>query len=227
VCECLHKFVFAYYPYFAFFVFIIGSIARYNYDQYSWNASSTQLLASKGMWIGNNLFHIGIILLFFGHFIGLLMPTELYTKWITCSQKQVLAMTFGGMFGGLCFIGMSILIYRHLFDVRVRAISSIMDSFILFLLYIQLILGLLTIVISTKHLDGYSMVLLSHWVQYIVTFQPGAADFLVGQHWLFKLHLFLGITIFLVFPFTRLVHIWSVPIGYLLRNGYQIVRKLG
>lgn len=91
-------------------------------------------------------------------------------------------------------------------------------------LYAQLLLGLLTIPFSAAHLDGSMMLVLSDWAQRIVTFRPGAAELIASVPWVYKAHLFLGLTVFLVFPFTRLVHIWSAPVWYLGRR-YQIVRK--
>ena len=99
-----------------------------------------------------------------------------------------------------------------------------MDIFILLLIGVQLILGLLTLPISIYHSDGSNMVLLSEWAQRIVTFRSGAADQISNIGIIFKLHLFLGMTIFLVFPFSRLVHVWSVPLGYIARP-YQVVRR--
>lgn len=226
--DYIHQFLFGYYPYICLAVFIIGSALRYDRDQYSWKADSSQLLRKKGMGLGSNLFHIGIILLFFGHLVGLLTPHEVYHHFMTAESKQLMAMVAGGIFGTICFIGMTILLKRRLFDDRIRATSKPSDIMILILLYIQLILGLLTLPFSAQHPDGSSMIALANWAQYIVTFRSGAADFIVNEALVFKLHLFLGTTIFLIFPFTRLVHIFSgvsAPLKYLFRSGYQIVRK--
>lgn len=228
--DYIHQFLFGYYPYICLAVFIIGSALRYDRDQYSWKADSSQLLRKKGMGLGSNLFHIGIILLFFGHLVGLLTPHEVYHHFMTAESKQLMAMVAGGIFGTICFIGMTILLKRRLFDDRIRSTSKPSDIMILILLYIQLILGLLTLPFSAQHLDGSSMIALANWAQYIVTFRSGAADFIVSEALVFKLHLFLGTTIFLIFPFTRLVHIFSgvsAPLKYLFRSGYQIVRKRG
>jgi len=200
-------------------------LLRYDRDQYTWKASSSQLLSKKDMRLGSNLFHIGIIMLFFGHLIGLLTPQWAYHFVMSAGTKQVMAMTAGGIFGVTCLIGMILLIRRRLSDPRIRATSEFTDLPILLLLFVQLLLGLLTIPFSAQHLDGSSMIALANWAQHVVTFQGGAAGFIVGESWVFKLHIFLGLTIFLVFPFTRLVHIWSVPVQYLTRSGYQIVRK--
>ena len=182
------------------------------------------------MRIGNNLFHIGIILLFFGHLVGLLMPHELYHHFITPAQKVRLAMIAGGIFGGMCFIGMTMLLWRRLFDPRIRATSKPSDIMLLLILYVQLILGLISIYYSMDHLDGSSMMILAEWSQRIVTFRSGAAELVTHEAWVFKWHLVLGMTIFLIFPFTRMVHVFSgvaAPFKYLFRSGYQIVRKRG
>ncbi len=211
--DYLHQFFFVYYPYICLVVFVIGSALRYDRDQYSWKADSSQLLRKKGIRIGNNLFHVGIILLLFGHLFGLLTPQEIYHHFMEAGTKQMIAMVAGGIFGILCFIGMTILLVRRLFDPRIRATSKPSDIMILLVLYIQLVTGLITIPFSAQH---------------IVTFRSGAADFIMGEAIIFKLHLVLGATIFLLFPFTRLVHIFSgvaAPVKYILRSGYQIVRK--
>lgn len=187
--EQLNYILFGLYPYIALVVFVVGSIARFKYSQYTWRSSSSQLLRNKGMRIGNNLFHIGIILLFFGHFIGMLTPESIYHIFITSAQKQLLAMIAGGIFGTITFIGMSMLVYRRLFDDRIRANSSFSDIAILLLLYVQLILGLMTIAFSTQHLDGHNMVMLANWAQHIVTLRPGAEHFILDQGIVFKAHI--------------------------------------
>ncbi|MDD5322812.1 MAG: respiratory nitrate reductase subunit gamma [Methylococcales bacterium] len=221
----LNTLLFGYYPYVAMSVFIIGSVARYDRDQYTWRTGSSQLLRAKELRLGSNLFHIGILLLFVGHFVGLLTPPEIYHGLgLSTSAKQILAVVAGGIFGGICAKGIYLLIRRRLTDARIRATSSRMDIFILLLIGVQLMLGLLTLPISLYHSDGSNMLLLSEWAQRIVTFRSGAADQISNIGTLFKLHLFLGMTIFLVFPFSRLVHVWSVPLGYIARP-YQVVRR--
>jgi nitrate reductase gamma subunit len=221
----LNQFFFGYFPYIALGIFVVGSALRYDRDQYSWKADSSQLLSKKGMRVGSNLFHIGIIFLFFGHFFGLLTPEWVYHPFMTPGFKQVMAMTAGGIFGTLCLIGLVMLLQRRLTNKRIRATSHFADIMILVVLLVQLILGLITIPFSAQHLDGSSMIALASWAQHIVTFRSGAAAFIVNEAWVFKLHLVLGMGIFVLFPFTRLVHIWSVPVQYITRSNYQIVRK--
>ncbi len=222
----LHALLFQLYPYLAGAIFIVGSILRFDMAPYTWKTNSSQLFDSGPLfrW-GSNLFHIGILGLFLGHFVGMLMPHAWYPVFgLTAGSKQVLAIVAGGVFGVICLIGATILLHRRLFNTRIRAHNSQGDTFILVLLYLQLLTGLFTIFSSMTHLDGEMMIVLTTWAQDIVTFQGGAAQILVEAPLVYKVHIFLGITIFLVFPFTRLVHIWSAPIWYLGRS-YQLVRQ--
>ncbi|HFL8824139.1 MAG TPA: respiratory nitrate reductase subunit gamma [Candidatus Azoamicus sp. OHIO1] len=223
----LNNVLFSYYPYVAITVFFVGSILRYEKDQYGWKSGSSQILRKDLLFWGSNLFHFGVIFILFGHFFGLMTPEFVYRIFLKPEQKQILAMVSGGIAGVFCFIGMTILVYRRLSDSRVRVTSSVSDIFILFFLYIQLILGLMSIYISYQHINDASiMIALASWVQGIVTFNPDVASYVLNVHWIFKVHLFLGMTMFLVFPFTRLVHVFSFPYLYFFRTGYQLVRKL-
>ncbi len=223
----INTLLFGIYPYIAIVTMILGSILRYDQNPYSWKADSSQLLSRKGLRWGSNLFHVGILLLFFGHLVGLLTPHWAYDPFISAGNKQLVAMVAGGIFGSISLVGMIILIWRRVGNQRIRATTKPMDMAILLILFVQMILGLATIPFSAQHLDGSSMIALASWAQSIVTFQPGAAQFIAGEAIVFKLHIFLGLTIFLLFPFTRLVHMFSVPLKYVLRSGYQVVRKRG
>lgn len=220
----LNEFMFGVFPYLAGTVFLVGSLVRYDRDQFTWKASSSQLLSSKGFAIANRLFHAGVIFLFFGHLVGLLMPHSWYPYLgLTAASKQLMAMIAGGIFGTLALIGSTMLLHRRLTNPRVRATSTGADILILLVLYVQLLLGLLTIYFSAGHMDGSLMLSLSNWAQALVTFQSNPAQHLLGVPTLYKAHLFLGCVIFLIFPFTRMVHVWSVPFHYIGRR-YQIVR---
>jgi nitrate reductase gamma subunit len=226
----IDTFIFGLYPYICMTVFLVGSLIRFDRDQYSWKSDSSQLLRSKQLRLGSVLFHIGVLFLFFGHFFGMLTPHFLYEHFITAGDKQLMAMISGGTAGLFGFIGLTILLHRRLTDERIRATSKPSDILIAVILWIQLLLGLATIPLSAQHLDGSMMMRLAEWGQRIVTFRGGAVDLLGDVDWVFRTHMFLGMTIFLIFPFTRLVHIWSgfASVTYLTRP-YQIVRsrKLG
>ena len=220
----VNTFLFQIYPYIALAIFAIGCWARFDHGAYTWRSGSTQLLSGKWMRLGSNWFHVGILAILGGHLVGLLTPHVVYEHVISAPQKQLVAMVVGGLFGVMCFIGLSILLARRLFNPRIRATSSGRDNMILVLLYAQLILGLSSIFVSAGHLDGGQMIKLGEWAQHVVTFRGGAAEFMADAHWIFKAHVSLGITLILLTPFTRLVHVWSIPVGYLTRP-YQVVRK--
>jgi len=223
--DYINQVLFGYYPYLCLTVFVLGSLVRFDREQYTWRSGSSQLLRRRQLSWGSNLFHIGILIIFFGHLVGLLTPIAIFDfLGIGHSFKQIMAIVIGGAAGIACLIGITLLTHRRLFDARIRNTSSFGDIFILLLLFVQLLLGLATIPISLEHLSGAEMIKFMNWAQGIVTLNPGAASFVANVSPIFKLHIFLGMTIFLVFPFTRLVHVWSAPIWYLGRRGYQVVR---
>jgi len=221
----LNNLLFGVYPYIAIMVMLVGSWIRFDREPYTWKADSSQMLNGKGFRLASNLFHIGVIFILMGHFIGLLTPEWLYHYVISSADKQMLAMISGGFFGVLCLIGLLMLLKRRLTDPRVRASSKFSDVFILLMLLVQLVLGLITIVISMDHLDGSVMIMLGNWAQNIVTFQSmAAATAIEPVHVIYKLHVFVGLSMIFAFPFTRLVHIISVPVWYFGRR-YQVVRE--
>lgn len=221
----IHTILFGIYPYVALSVLIVGSILRYDREPYSWRAGSSQLLRRRQLIVGSVLFHLGVIVIFFGHLVGLLTPIAVFDALgISHGAKQLLAVIAGGVAGTLGIIGASLLVHRRLFDARVRAQSSVSDTAIIIMLWLQLALGLATIPLSLGHLDGGEMVRFMAWAQGIFTFDLAASSHIVDVSPVFKAHIVLGLTIFLVFPFTRLVHMLSVPVRYLWRPGYQVVR---
>ena len=172
----LNNILFNVYPYLCLAVFFMGSLARFDRDQYTWKSDSSQLLRSGQLRWGSNLFHGGILFLFFGHLFGQLTPHWLYEIFVTASQKQLLAVVAGGVAGGVCFVGLT-------------------------------------------------MLRLATYLQGVATLQPDAG-LVAGVEWHFKAHMLLGMTIFLLFPFSRLVHVWSglASVTYLFRP-YQLVRS--
>ena len=225
--DYLNNLLFDIYPYVALSIFLLGSLIRYDRDQYTWKADSSQLLRRGQLRLGSNLFHIGIIGLFFGHFAGLLTPKDLYhALGLSTEGKQLMAMVAGGVMGSMAMVGVLLLLHRRLTDPRIRKTCTGMDIFILVWVFVTLALGLLTIPVSAGHMDGSVMILLANWAQSIVTFQPGAAEYLATVSWAYKIHLLFGMTLFVLFPFTRLVHVWSGfgSVGYLFRP-HQVVRK--
>jgi nitrate reductase gamma subunit len=222
----LDNLLFGYYPYICLSIFLLGSLMRFDRDQYTWKSDSSQLLRAGQLRWGSNLFHVGVLFLLGGHTFGMLTPHFLYEPFMSAGSKQIMAMVSGGAFGILGFIGVSMLLQRRLGDERIRVNSKTSDIVLLVLLWLQLALGLATIPLSAQHLDGSMMMKLADWAQHIATFQAGAPQLLNDASWVFKLHMFLGMSIFLIFPFTRLVHVWSGfgTLAYLVRP-YQLVRS--
>ena len=222
----LHAFLFEVYPYVCFTVFLVGSLIRFDQNQYSWKSDSSQMLRTGSLRWGSNLFHVGILFLFFGHLLGLLTPHSFYGHFMQAPVKQMLAIYSGGAAGVLCFIGLSLLIHRRVFDARIRATSHPTDIAVLVILWVQLVVGLVTLPYSWAHSDGSVMLVLADWAQRVLTLRAVDAAVLAEVPWPYLFHVVLGMTIFLLFPFSRLVHIWSgfAAVGYLLRP-YQVVRS--
>ena len=218
-------FLFGIYPYIALVVAIVGTWARFDLSQYSWKAHSSQMLRKKNMRLASNLFHVGIIVVLLGHFFGMLTPHFIYVPFISAGHKQILAVVVGGIAGVVCWVGMVMLMWRRFTDDRISNTSSFSDKLVLVLLFIQLNLGLISIFTSMKHLDGLTMMNLAGWAQDITVLRPWQAAARIEQaDLIYQLHMALGITLIMIFPFTRLIHIISAPVWYLGRR-YQIVRQ--
>lgn len=221
----MNTLLFGVYPYVAFAICVLGAWARFDLAQYTWKAHSSQMLRTRNMRVASNLFHVGVIGILLGHFVGLLTPEPIYHLFISTAAKQLLAMVVGGIFGLMCFVGLIMLIHRRLTDPRIKANTSTSDMLVLIVLLVQLSLGMISILVSAQHMDGSVMVLLANWAQSIVILQPlEAAASIQSVSIIYKLHVLLGLTLFVLFPFTRLVHIVSAPVWYLGRR-YQLVRQ--
>lgn len=218
--------IFGIYPYICLSVFVIGSWIRFDREQYGWTSASSQMLSNANMRLASNLFHIGVLGIFCGHLVGLLAPYAFWgTIGLSSLGKQNIAMYGGGFLGLLCMIGGLMLLGRRLTNPRVLKSSRTSDIFILIWVLVTLGFGLATTFTTAHHAamgSADTMMTLAQWAKSIVLFQ--AKPELVGRtEMVFQLHLFFGLTLFLLFPFTRLVHIWSFPFGYIARS-YQIVR---
>ncbi len=220
----MNQFLFGIFPYIALTILAVGSIARYERDPFTWKSKSSQLLRRRQLMVGSVLFHVGVLVIFFGHLFGLLVPVEIYEALgVTPQAKALMAGIGGGIAGVIALIGGLMLAHRRLMDPRVRATSSFWDTAILLLLILQLLLGLISVPVSLSKLAEGEVVLFMNWAFGIFTFDPKAASYLEHVNIIFKLHIVLGLIIFILFPFTRLVHMLSAPVRYLWRP-YQVVR---
>ncbi|MGH7056954.1 MAG: respiratory nitrate reductase subunit gamma [Acetobacteraceae bacterium] len=222
----LHEFLFGIYPYICLTILFLGSIVRYDREAYSWKSDTSETLRRGQLRLGSNLFHYGIGVIAIGHFVGFLIPEPLVTWLLNPANHELLAMVSGGLAGVAAIAGLSILLHRRLADPRVRANTRKWDFTVLVFLLAQLGLGLSTIYFSAKSLGGPDFALLVQYVKGIVTFQLDAARLLVNMPLVYRIHILVGFTIFLISPFTRLVHIWSGlgALAYVVRP-YQLVRS--
>ncbi|WP_298018892.1 respiratory nitrate reductase subunit gamma [uncultured Castellaniella sp.] len=224
--DTLDLFFFGVYPYIALTVFFLGSLVRFEREQYTWKSDSSQLLRSGSLRWGSNLFHIGIISLFFTHLVGLLTPPWVYHAFgVTTQFKQLMAIVVGAILGVICLIGLVLLIHRRWSEIRLHHNTNVSDWVTLLWILLVLGLGLASLFTSVHHTDGAVMVQLGDWAQRIVTFRAGAAGALAGVPEIYRIHMVLGMTLFVIFPFTRLVHVWSgfASVTYLARP-WQLVR---
>lgn len=222
------QFIFGIYPYIALTIFLLGSLIRFDREQYTWKSDSSQLLHRGSLRTGNILFHVGILGLFFGHAVGLLTPVWVWEALgVTHTAKQIVAMVAGGVMGGMCLVGIVILLVRRFCNDRILRVTTFKDKVVLLWILATLLLGLSSIFVSASHTDGHMMVQLMSWAQCIVTLQgAAAAQFVADAPLIFKLHLFMGMSLFVIFPFTRLVHVWS-GFGAVTYAGraFQLVRR--
>lgn len=223
--DYVNTLLFGIYPYICLVVLLIGSLIRFDREPYTWKSDSSQLLRRRELRLGSNLFHYGVIFVVLGHFVGFLAPHWAIDWAISPTGHQLLAMVSGGIAGLIAIIGLSILLHRRLADPRIRLNSRRWDIVVVVMLWLQLALGLATVPLSAFHMDGILFETLTSYVKSIVLLDGGAAALMDGVPLVYKLHILLGFTIFLISPFTRMIHIWSGvgALAYLFRP-YQIVR---
>lgn len=221
----LNQFVWVIYPYLCLAIFVIGHIARYKYDQFSWTAKSSEMIEKKRLKWGSLLFHLGIIPVFFGHVVGLLIPANwLEAIGVNNHIYHIGAVYIGSVFGIITLIGMLLLTLRRLSIKNVRRLSSFSDIFVNIVLLIILIMGCYSTLVTNAIQPEFDYrQTIAIWFRHLFMFSPNA-DLMLNVLWSFKLHILLGFTVFACWPFTRLVHVWSVPLSYMNRR-YIVYRK--
>src|SRR5690625_775822 len=221
----INQFLWVIFPYACLVLFIFGHIFRYRYDQFGWTAKSSEFIEKRQLMIGSFLFHIGVIPVFFGHVSGLLIPKS-WTRAVGISDHlyHMGAVWVGGFFGIVTLAGMFILTWRRLSIKSVRKLSSVSDivvnSLLLFIVFIGVYRSLITnnILPEFDYRDSISV-----WFRSLFIFQP-KAQLMVNVPLAFQLHVISGFLILAMWPFTRLVHVWSVPLNY-ARRSYILYRR--
>lgn len=214
------------YPYVALTIFIVGHLYRYHTDNLGWTARSSELLEKRSLRWGSLLFHFGILAVVGGHISGVLVPKELFEAIGIDSPKYHLAAVYGGGPAGiLTLAGILILTVRRFANERVYAVSSKGDLVIVVLVLAEVVLGMastFTTVFGSSHFEYRETI--GPWFRGVLLLAPDAS--LMRQvPGIFKLHVAVGLAIFAVWPFTRLVHMWSVPVEYLNRAFIQYSRR--
>ncbi|MEC1687812.1 respiratory nitrate reductase subunit gamma [Bacillus mojavensis] len=211
-------------PYIVLTIFIGGHIYRYQHDQFGWTAKSSELLEKKKLAAGSILFHWGMLCVIGGHLMGILMPEALYTS-IGISEHVYHKMAIGaGLPAGVAACtGLFILTYRRLFDKRIRKTSSPSDILILILLLFMMLTGVAATFLNIDSRGFDYRTTIGPWFREIFLFRPDASLMESVPLW-FKLHILIGYIVFILWPFTRLVHVFSLPLKYLTRS-YVVYRK--
>ncbi|CRK82223.1 respiratory nitrate reductase subunit gamma [Neobacillus massiliamazoniensis] len=219
------QFLWVIFPYLMLTIFIVGHIYRYNVDQLSWTAKSSEFLEKKHLKWGSMLFHIGILFVFVGHVGGLLIPKSLMESLgVSESMYHAGAVYGGGLAGIITLLGILILLNRRLTNKRVRLTSDTSDLITVILIFLIILIGIYNTLIGNRlhpHFDYRETI--SPWFRGLLTFVPDPS-LMKGVPLGFQLHILISFALIGIWPFTRLVHVWSVPLSYFKRR-YIIYRK--
>lgn len=220
-----NQFLWVIVPYLCVAIFLIGHIARYKFDKFSWTAKSSEFIEKKQLKWGSLMFHLGIIPVAMGHFVGLVIPASwLSAVGVNDHLYHIGAVYIGSIFGIITMIGMLLLTARRVTKKNIRKLSSASDIIVNFLLLIIVFMGCYATLVTNATIPTFDYrETISIWFRQLFMFSPDAT--LMTQVPLaFKMHILLGFVIMAFWPFTRLVHVWSVPLTYASRS-YIIYRK--
>jgi nitrate reductase gamma subunit len=212
-------------PYAATALFLAGHVWRYRTDQYGWTTRSTQILESRWLKWGSPLFHLGALAAIGGHVLGILIPTSwTETAGVSGDAYHAVSATAGTIAGVACAAGLVILVWRRAASPRVRVTTTRMDVLVYVLLGVVIGLGLAETVGRNALGGGYDYrATVAVWFRSIVFFHP-EPDTMVGVPILYQLHAVSAWLILAVWPFSRLVHAWSIPLQYVGRP-YILYRR--
>lgn len=212
-------------PYAAIVLFVAGHVWRYRYDKFGWTSRSTQLLESRWLAWGSNLFHYGALAAIAGHILGLLVPADVTTTvGITESNYHLLSAGAGTVAGLGCVVGLLILLYRRIAIARVRVTTSYTDIAVYALLVVVIGLGIVETFFTGVLGGGYNYrVTVGVWFRGIFLLHPHP-ELMTSAPLLYQAHAAVAWLLVALWPFSRLVHAWSVPVQYLGRP-YILYRR--
>ena len=220
----LNTLAFLVFPYLVLATFLVGHIYRYVVNPYGWNTKSSELLDKKGLRFGVTIFHWGIIFTLLGHGAGLLIPQRYWDALGINSQAHTLFATYSGfVVGAAALLGLALLIYRRISKDRIFATTSLKDFVTLGLLFFVVATGFTNVIGGLyEHFDILTTI--APWLRGILTLTPDAS-LMLEVPLRFKVHILAVLTLLGFSPFSRLVHIWSVPITYLFRRWIVFRRR--
>ncbi|MGB6279353.1 MAG: respiratory nitrate reductase subunit gamma [Syntrophobacteria bacterium] len=213
----LNTLAFVVFPYLALTTFVVGHLYRYLTNPYDWNSKSSELLDKEGLKIGITIFHWGIIFALLGHGAGLLIPQRYWDALGINSQAHTLFATYSGfVVGAAALLGLALLISRRISKDRILATTTLNDFVTLGLLFFVVATGFANVVSGLfDHFDILNTI--APWLRGILTLTPDAS-LMLKVPLRFKIHILAVLTLLGFSPFSRLVHIWSVPLTYLFRR---------
>lgn len=212
-------------PYVAFTSFVLGHVWRYRHDQFGWTTRSSQLYESRLLRLGSPLFHFGLLAVLGGHVLGIVIPAS-WTAAVGVSDHayHLLSVSFGTLAGLATIAGLVILLYRRITVPAVRQATTLSDKVMYLLLATAIGTGMLNTVGSNLLGGGYDYrATVSPWFRSLFTLHP-QPELMVGVPISFQFHNLVVLTLLAIWPYTRLVHVFSAPLGYLTRP-YVVYRS--
>ena len=222
--DTLNTLAFLVFPYLALTTCVVGHLYRYLSDPYGWNTRSSELLDKKGLKVAATVFHWGIIFTLLGHGAGLLIPQKYWDALGIDSQTHTMFAIYSGVLvGAAALLGLTLLIYRRIVKDRILATTTLNDFVTLGLLFFVVATGFTNVVTALyKHFDILTTV--APWLRGIVTLTPDPT-LMLQVPIRFKVHILAVLALIGFWPFSRLVHIWSVPLTYLFRRRIVFRRR--
>ena len=210
------------FPYIALTIFTVGHASRYLTDRYGWNAKSSEFLEKKQLFFGATIFHWGILLTFMGHAGGLLIPQRIFDLvGITGETHSAIAHYTGMVVGSAALVGLALLLFRRISCRRIQLTTSQNDFITLAGLIFVVGAGLYNVLFG----HYYVLDTIAPWIRGIVTFSPDPA-LMKDVPLSYKVHIISALALLAFSPYSRLVHIWSAPVGYFFRSWILFRRKI-
>lgn len=206
-------------PYVTLTVLSVGSWWRYRYDKFGWTSRSSQIYESRLLRIGSPIFHFGILAVFAGHVMGLLIPPRV-TQALHVSDHayHLQAVIAGSIAGAATLAGIGLLIYRRFTRPAVAMATTRGDKVMYVVLVLAIVVGLYCDLLGTGPHGGefHYRYTVGLWFRRIWILQPHG-EVMINAPWDYQLHALIGMVLFALWPFTRLVHVFSAPVAYLFR----------